>query len=56
MSTMREAALKEAIGNVDRYIDGLQHLVDWLVPELQHRGRFRTGYESTTLRGNLGID
>lgn len=42
--------------NIDRYVDGLEHLVDWLVPELQHRGRFRTGYESTTLRGNLGIE
>src|ERR1700733_5560270 len=42
--------------NVDRYQDGLEHLVDWLVPELQARGRFRTEYESTTFRGNLGID
>jgi FMN-dependent oxidoreductase (nitrilotriacetate monooxygenase family) len=42
--------------NVDRYEDGLEHLVDWLVPELQARGRFRTEYESTTFRGNLGLD
>jgi FMN-dependent oxidoreductase (nitrilotriacetate monooxygenase family) len=42
--------------NIDRYTDGLDHLVDWLVPELQARGRFRTEYESTTFRGNLGID
>ena len=42
--------------NIDRYEDGLEHLVDWLVPELQARGRFRTEYESTTFRGNLGID
>jgi FMN-dependent oxidoreductase (nitrilotriacetate monooxygenase family) len=42
--------------NVDRYIDGLDHLVEWLVPELQARGRFRTEYESTTFRGNLGLD
>ena len=42
--------------NVDRYLDGLDHLVDWLVPELQARGRFRTQYESTTFRGNLGLD
>ena len=41
--------------NIDRYTDGLDHLVDWLVPELQARGRFRTEYESTTFRGNLGI-
>ncbi|MEV8517748.1 NtaA/DmoA family FMN-dependent monooxygenase [Dactylosporangium sp. NPDC051484] len=42
--------------NIDRYTDGLEHLVDWLVPELQQRGRFRKEYESTTFRGNLGID
>lgn len=42
--------------NVDRYTDGLDHIVDWLVPELQARGRFRTQYESTTFRGNLGLD
>ena len=29
--------------------------MDWLVPELQARGRFRTQYESTTFRGNLGL-
>jgi alkanesulfonate monooxygenase SsuD/methylene tetrahydromethanopterin reductase-like flavin-dependent oxidoreductase (luciferase family) len=41
---------------VDRYLDRLDHLVEWLVPELQARGRFRTEYESTTFRGNLGLD
>jgi len=41
--------------NIDRFIDGLEHLVDWLVPELQRRGRFRKEYESTTFRDNLGI-
>ena len=41
--------------NIDGYEDGLEHLVDWLVPELQARGRFRTDYESTTFRGNLGL-
>jgi len=42
--------------NVDRYDDGLDRLADWLVPELQARGRFRAEYESTTFRGNLGLD
>ncbi|MEI9939015.1 MAG: NtaA/DmoA family FMN-dependent monooxygenase [Pseudomonadota bacterium] len=42
--------------NIDRFVDGLDHLVDWLVPELQRRGRFRQEYESTTFRGNLGIE
>jgi alkanesulfonate monooxygenase SsuD/methylene tetrahydromethanopterin reductase-like flavin-dependent oxidoreductase (luciferase family) len=41
--------------NVDRFLDGLEHLVDWRVRELQQRGRFRKQYESTTFRGNLGI-
>ena len=31
-----------------------QQIVDLLVPELQRRGRFRTEYEGTTLRENLG--
>ncbi|HWG05899.1 MAG TPA: hypothetical protein VG271_12875, partial [Beijerinckiaceae bacterium] len=29
--------------------------VDFVVPVLQKRGLFRTAYESTTLRGNLGL-
>jgi alkanesulfonate monooxygenase SsuD/methylene tetrahydromethanopterin reductase-like flavin-dependent oxidoreductase (luciferase family) len=30
-------------------------ITDWLVPELQRRGRFRRGYEPATLRGRLGL-
>lgn len=41
--------------NHDFYPDGLDLIVDHLVPELQRRGIFRTEYESTTLRGNLGL-
>lgn len=33
---------------------GLEDFVDHVVPELQRRGRFRTEYEGTTLRGHLG--
>lgn len=33
----------------------LLNVVDFLVPELQRRGRFRTSYESTILRENLAI-
>ncbi len=29
--------------------------VDKVVPELQRRGLFRTKYEASTLRGNLGL-
>jgi FMN-dependent oxidoreductase (nitrilotriacetate monooxygenase family) len=35
--------------------DDLARFADLVVPELQRRGRFRTEYESTTLRGNLGL-
>ncbi|OAH57842.1 MULTISPECIES: LLM class flavin-dependent oxidoreductase [Bacillaceae] len=35
--------------------DGLNDIVDLVIPELQRRGLFRTEYESNTLRGNLGL-
>lgn len=35
--------------------DGLGPFVDRVVPLLQERGVFRTDYESTTLRDNLGL-
>ncbi|SDS96775.1 Flavin-dependent oxidoreductase, luciferase family (includes alkanesulfonate monooxygenase SsuD and methylene tetrahydromethanopterin reductase) [Friedmanniella luteola] len=35
--------------------DDLDAIVDALVPELQHRGAFRTAYEADTLRGLLGL-
>jgi FMN-dependent oxidoreductase (nitrilotriacetate monooxygenase family) len=35
--------------------DGLNDFVDHVIPELQRREIFRTEYESTTLRGNLGL-
>jgi N-acetyl-S-(2-succino)cysteine monooxygenase len=35
---------------------GLDDFVDLVVPELQARGLFRTEYEATTLRGNLGLE
>ena len=34
---------------------GLNDFVTMVIPELQRRGLFRTEYESTTLRGNLGL-
>jgi alkanesulfonate monooxygenase len=34
---------------------GLDEFVDKVVPELQRRGIFRTAYEGTTLRENLGL-
>jgi FMN-dependent oxidoreductase (nitrilotriacetate monooxygenase family) len=35
--------------------EGLVPFVEHVVPELRRRGRFREGYESTTLRGHLGL-
>jgi FMN-dependent oxidoreductase (nitrilotriacetate monooxygenase family) len=37
------------------YPKPLEEFVDWVVPELQRRGIFRTDYEGTTLRANLGV-
>jgi alkanesulfonate monooxygenase SsuD/methylene tetrahydromethanopterin reductase-like flavin-dependent oxidoreductase (luciferase family) len=34
---------------------GLDDFVDLVIPELQQRGLFRTEYEGTTLRENLGL-
>jgi len=34
---------------------GLDDFVELVVPELQGRGLFRTEYEGTTLRENLGL-
>jgi len=34
---------------------GLDDFVDLVIPELQQRGLFRTEYEGTTLRDNLGL-
>ncbi len=43
--------------NISPYLvpGGLDEIVDWLVPELQERGAYRTAYTATTLRGHLGL-
>ncbi|MGW4557422.1 hypothetical protein ACWEOV_27770 [Streptomyces sp. NPDC004365] len=43
--------------NVTPYLipDGLDDIVDLLVPELHERGIYRTEYPGTTLRENLGL-
>jgi FMN-dependent oxidoreductase (nitrilotriacetate monooxygenase family) len=38
-----------------RLPEDLTHFVDTVIPILQERGLYRTEYEATTLRGNLGI-
>jgi FMN-dependent oxidoreductase (nitrilotriacetate monooxygenase family) len=37
------------------YPTPMEQFVEWVVPELQRRGIFRTEYEGSTLRDNLGI-
>ncbi|KQX46193.1 MULTISPECIES: NtaA/DmoA family FMN-dependent monooxygenase [unclassified Streptomyces] len=43
--------------NISPYLvpDGLDDIVDLLVPELQERGVYRTAYTGTTLREHLGL-
>lgn len=43
--------------NITPYLvpTGLDEIVDWLVPELQERGVYRTEYTGTTLREHLGL-
>jgi FMN-dependent oxidoreductase (nitrilotriacetate monooxygenase family) len=36
--------------NIDVFPEGLERFVEWLVPELQRRGLFRTEYQEATLR------
>jgi alkanesulfonate monooxygenase SsuD/methylene tetrahydromethanopterin reductase-like flavin-dependent oxidoreductase (luciferase family) len=36
-------------------VDGLNDFAESVIPELQHRGLFRTAYEGTTLRQHLGV-
>ena len=42
------------LGHTASLMEDLTAIVDLLVPELQRRGRFRTGYTARTLRGMLG--
>ena len=35
--------------------DGLNDFAEFVIPELQRRGLFRTAYEGTTLRQHLGV-
>lgn len=37
------------------YFSGFETFVNKVIPELQNRGLFRTSYEGTTLRENLGL-
>jgi N-acetyl-S-(2-succino)cysteine monooxygenase len=39
-------------GRLPYFPGGLEDFVNGVIPKLQRRGLFRTGYESSTLRGN----
>lgn len=41
--------------NIDVQTEGLEDVVNHLIPELQKAGRFRTDYTGTTLRDHLGL-
>lgn len=43
--------------NITPYLvpTGLDEIVDWLIPELQDRGAYRTSYTGTTLRDHLEL-
>ncbi|MBD1551233.1 LLM class flavin-dependent oxidoreductase [Pseudomonas typographi] len=41
--------------NADFFPEGLEAIVEHLVPELQKRGLFRRDYEGSTLRSHLGL-
>ncbi|MDV8008295.1 NtaA/DmoA family FMN-dependent monooxygenase [Rhodococcus sp. IEGM 1318] len=43
--------------NISPYLvpTGLDEIVDWLIPELQERGAYRTEYSTSTLREHLGL-
>ena len=56
MQAWFEAKAADGFTMLSPYYPGpLEAFVDDVVPILQHRGLFRTEYEGTTLRENLGI-
>lgn len=51
-----EAQAADGFNIIPAYLPGgIEDFVALVVPELQRRGLFRREYESTTLRGNLGV-
>jgi len=55
IETWFEARALDGLNMAFRVTDELEYFIDAVVPLLQERGIYRTEYESTTLRGNLGI-
>jgi hypothetical protein len=56
LQTWFEAEAADGFVIMPAYFPGaLDAFVDRVIPILQKRGIFRTDYESTTLRGHLGL-
>jgi alkanesulfonate monooxygenase len=56
MQAWFENAAADGFNVMPPYLPGaLDDFVDLVIPELQSRGLFRTSYEGTTLRENLGL-
>jgi FMN-dependent oxidoreductase (nitrilotriacetate monooxygenase family) len=50
-----EASAIDGLNLAFRVTEELEYFIETVIPILQRRGLYRTEYESTTLRGNLGI-
>jgi hypothetical protein len=56
MGPLRPDAVVDGFNIVPQLLPGtVTDLVDKLVPALQERGVYRTGYEGATLREHLGL-
>ena len=56
MGTWLDAEAADGFNIMSPYLPTpLDEFVDWVIPELQARGLFRTEYEGRTLRENLGL-
>jgi N-acetyl-S-(2-succino)cysteine monooxygenase len=56
METWVDAAAADGFNIIPTHLPGgIEDFVDLVVPELQRRGLFRTGYEGRTMRENIGL-
>jgi FMN-dependent oxidoreductase (nitrilotriacetate monooxygenase family) len=55
IQTWFEARAIDGLNLAFRVTEELEYFIETVIPILQERGLYRTEYESTTLRGNLGI-
>jgi FMN-dependent oxidoreductase (nitrilotriacetate monooxygenase family) len=56
METWVDAAAADGFNIIPTHLPGgIEDFVEMVVPELQRRGLFRTGYEGRTMRENIGL-